>query len=63
MEGGVALLLLLIIGAVAVVVGIGLYLTGGALLFSRRRETGDASPDPEQEPTHGHVVGKPRARG
>jgi len=35
MEGGIAILLLLIIFVVAAVIGIALYLTGGALWFGK----------------------------
>jgi hypothetical protein len=50
MEGGIAVLLLLIIAVVAAVVGIALYLTGGALWFGKTdprgdRIEGDAEPD------------------
>jgi hypothetical protein len=41
MEGGIAVLLLLIIVAVAAVVGIALYLTGGALWFGKTSPKGD----------------------
>jgi hypothetical protein len=41
MEGGIGILLLLIIVVVAGVVGIALYLTGGALTF---RKTGEEKP-------------------
>jgi hypothetical protein len=42
MEGGIAILLLFIIVAVAAVVGIAMYFTGGALWFSK---AGDEEPD------------------
>jgi hypothetical protein len=50
MEGGIAILLLLIIVVVAGVLGLALYLTGGALWFSKpdTDETGD-------RPEHKHV--------
>jgi hypothetical protein len=74
MAGGIAISLLVIIGVVAVIIGIAMYLTGGALWFTR---TGSESDDigangrfdrSEDEaaangPTHGHVVGRPRGRG
>jgi hypothetical protein len=41
MEGGIAILLLLIIVAVAAVIGIALYLTGGALWFGKTSPEGD----------------------
>ena len=41
MEGGIAILLLLIIAVVAVVIGIALYLTGGALWFGKTSAKGD----------------------
>jgi hypothetical protein len=41
MEGGIAILLLLIIVAVAAVAGIALYLTGGALWFGKTSPSGD----------------------
>ncbi len=40
MEGGIAILLLLIIVGVAAVVGIAMYFTGGALWFSKDEEEG-----------------------
>jgi hypothetical protein len=41
MEGGIAILLLVIIVAVAFVVGIAMYFTGGALWFGRTGRGGD----------------------
>jgi hypothetical protein len=41
MEGGIGILLLLIIAVVAVVVGIALYLTGGSLWFGKTSPKGD----------------------
>jgi hypothetical protein len=41
MEGGIAILLLVIIVAVAAVIGIALYLTGGALWFGKTSRKGD----------------------
>jgi hypothetical protein len=41
MEGGIAVLLLVIIVAVAAVLGIALYLTGGALWFGKTHPEGD----------------------
>jgi hypothetical protein len=41
MEGGIAFLLLLIIVGVAAVLGIALYLTGGALWFGKTSPKGD----------------------
>ena len=41
MEGGIAILLLVIIVAVAAVLGIALYLTGGALWFGKTSPEGD----------------------
>jgi hypothetical protein len=41
MEGGIGILLLLIIVAVAAVIGIALYLTGGALWFGKTSPSGD----------------------
>jgi hypothetical protein len=41
MEGGIAILLLVIIVAVAAVIGIALYLTGGALWFAKTSPEGD----------------------
>jgi hypothetical protein len=38
MEGGIAILLLLVIIAIAAVIGIAMYLTGGALWFSKEGE-------------------------
>ena len=41
MEGGIAILLLLIIVVVGAVIGIALYLTGGALWFGKTNPGGD----------------------
>ena len=41
MEGGIAILLLLIIVAVAAVIGIAMYLTGGALWFGKTSAKSD----------------------
>ena len=41
MEGGIAILLLLIIFAVVAVIGLALYLTGGALWFGKTNPKGD----------------------
>jgi hypothetical protein len=41
MEGGIAILLLVIIVGIAAVLGIALYLTGGALWFGRTSSKGD----------------------
>ena len=49
MEGGIAILLLLIIVAVAAVVGIALYLTGGALWFGKTSPKGDHVEGDESE--------------
>lgn len=63
MEGGIAILLLLIIAVVAVVIGIALYLTGGALWFGKTSAKGDkieASDRPErsERPEHKEVTSK-----
>jgi hypothetical protein len=50
MEGGIAILLLLIILVVAAVLGIALYLTGGALTL--RKTDGETE---AQRPEHKHV--------
>jgi hypothetical protein len=49
MEGGVAFFLLLIIVVVAAIVGIALYLTGGALTLTRKRQRDEVAEPP---PTH-----------
>ena len=41
MEGGIAFILLLLIAVVALVVGVALYLTGGALWFGKTHPEGD----------------------
>ena len=41
MEGGIAILLLLIIAVAAVVIGAALYFTGGALWFGKTSPKGD----------------------
>ena len=67
MEGGIGIFLLLVIVVVAVVLGIALYLTGGALWS---KQTGDEEDDPDgrrprhKAPTnptleHTHFVGTP----
>ena len=45
MEGGIAVLLLLIIFGVAAVIGIAMYFTGGALWWSRTGRAGDTLDD------------------
>jgi hypothetical protein len=57
MEGGVAILLLVIIAIVAVVLGVAMYLTGGALWFGktdpeRDRIEGDTDSDTGGRPAH-----------
>jgi hypothetical protein len=56
MEGGIAILLLLIIVAVAAVIGIALYLTGGALWFSHAGEKEDSRRS--KRPEHKEVTSK-----
>ena len=71
MAGGIAISLLVIIGVVALIIGIAMYLTGGALWFTRTGSESDdigANGRSEDEaaangPSHGHVVGRPRGRG
>jgi hypothetical protein len=79
MAGGIAISLLVIIGVAALILGIAMYVTGGALWFSRtgsrsddisgesqrfeRSDDEDHEEHAADEPTHGHVVGKPRGRG
>jgi hypothetical protein len=48
-EGGVALFLLLILVVVAVIAGIALYITGGALTLSKSREKEEVTDRPEHE--------------
>jgi hypothetical protein len=58
MEGGIAILLLLIIVAVGAVLGIALYLTGGALWFGKTHPKGDRIEGESEEaerPTHRYV--------
>jgi hypothetical protein len=59
MEGGIAILLLVIIFAVAAVVGIALYLTGGALWFGKTSPDEDrvegGGGEPESRPTFKRV--------
>jgi hypothetical protein len=52
MEGGIALLLLLIIIVVAGVIGLALYLTGGALTMRKAEKEVDS----EQRPEHKEVT-------
>ena len=49
MEGGVALFLLLILVLIALIAGIALYSTGGALILGKEREKKDVAKPP---PTH-----------
>jgi hypothetical protein len=63
MEGGIAILLLLIIAAVAAVIGIALYLTGGALWFGKTSREGDQVEGSDREgrfqrPRHKEVTSK-----
>jgi hypothetical protein len=51
MEGGIGILLLLIILVVAIVLGIALYLTGGALWFGKT-STKDELVEGDERPTH-----------
>ena len=51
MEGGVALFLLAVILVVAVIIGLALYLTGGALILKSDREKVEV---PEPRPEHKH---------
>jgi hypothetical protein len=53
MEGGVAILLLLIIAVVAAGIAIAMYLTGGALWFSKDKDTRDERFD---RPEHKRVT-------
>jgi hypothetical protein len=53
MEGGVAILLLLIIGVVAAGIAIAMYLTGGALWFSKDK---DARSERFDRPEHKRVT-------
>jgi hypothetical protein len=51
MEGGIALLLLIIIVAVAAVLGIALYLTGGTLWAGKTAKRGDMVEGSDGEPS------------
>ena len=67
MEGGVAILLLLIIALVAAVIGIALYFTGGALWFGKASAEGDKIEGSDgdglrQRPTHKEVTERVRSR-
>ena len=55
MEGGIAVFLLLIIIVVAAIVGIALYLTGGALWFGKTSTKGDRI----EGTTEGERFGRP----
>jgi hypothetical protein len=57
MEGGIAILLLFIIVVVAAVIGVALYLTGGALWFGKTSPEGDKvegtdGDEPRHRPRH-----------
>ena len=62
MEGGIAILLLVIIVAVAAVIGIAMYLTGGALWFGKTSPEGDkiegGSSERASRPKHKKVTSK-----
>jgi hypothetical protein len=58
MEGGIAILLLVIIMVVAGVLGIALYLTGGALWFGKtdpKRDRIEGETETAERPTHKHA--------
>jgi hypothetical protein len=58
MEGGIAILLLLIIVVVGGILGIALYLTGGALWFGKTAKGGDSvegGAETESRPTYKRV--------
>jgi hypothetical protein len=58
MEGGIAILLLVIIVVVGGILGIALYLTGGALWFGKTAKGGDrveGGAEPAERPTHRRV--------
>ena len=57
MEGGIAILLLLIIAVVVAVLGIAMYLTGGALWFSKAGDE-DAASGRFERPEHKEVTSK-----
>jgi hypothetical protein len=54
-EGGIAILLLLVIAVIAVVIGIALYLTGGTLSLKRDLAEGEGAADAESRPTFKRV--------
>ena len=56
MEGGIGILLLLIIAVVVGVVGIALYVTGGSLTLSKQKEDdeGAGRPDHKRPTTPAH---------
>jgi hypothetical protein len=59
MEGGVALLLLLIIVVIGGILGIAMYLTGGALWFGKTSAEGDkveGDGEPSRRPEHKRVT-------
>jgi hypothetical protein len=49
MEGGVAIILLLVLAVVVLVGGVALYLTGGAILFSGDKDGGEGSHRPKHK--------------
>ena len=58
MGGGIAILLLVIIVVLAGVLGVALYLTGGALWFGKtdpERDRIEGGPEPSERPAHRHV--------
>lgn len=68
MSGGIAILLALIVLVVLAVIGIALYLTGGAISLSNSRRFDREQPRPEHkeatspEQEHTHFVGAPGER-
>jgi hypothetical protein len=58
MEGGIGILLLFVILVLALVLGVAMYLTGGALWFAKTSPEGDrveGGPEGEARPEHKRV--------
>jgi hypothetical protein len=59
MEGGIGIILLLVIVAIAAVIGVAMYITGGAIWAGKTSRKGDrveGGEDGDKRPTHRRVT-------